>query len=119
MCTEGDPGQAIAIMALAGIPIGAQFLTNSILADVIDYDEFLNGSRSEGSFRWAGPCLWPNLATPLLPDLTFLSSLVWLWSDNAVPQFFAIMLMVCGINYWTRQASYSGAVHGISLQPPK
>ncbi|CAD7697159.1 unnamed protein product [Ostreobium quekettii] len=47
---EGDPGQTIAVMMLNGIPVGGQFLTNSVLADVIDYDEFLNGSRSEGSF---------------------------------------------------------------------
>lgn len=36
---EGDPGQTIAVMMLNGIPVGGQFLTNSVLADVIDYDE--------------------------------------------------------------------------------
>ena len=30
--------------------MGGQFLANSVVADVIDYDEFLNGSRSEASF---------------------------------------------------------------------
>lgn len=40
-------------MVLNGIPVGGQFLTQSILADVIDYDEFLNGMRNEGSFRWS------------------------------------------------------------------
>jgi Na+/melibiose symporter-like transporter len=29
---------------------GGQFLVNTIMSDVIDYDEFLNGSRSEGAF---------------------------------------------------------------------
>lgn len=47
---EGDPIQTILVMIVNGIPVGGQFLTNSVLADVIDYDEFLNGSRSEGSF---------------------------------------------------------------------
>ncbi|KAK9815554.1 hypothetical protein WJX72_005656 [[Myrmecia] bisecta] len=48
--TEGDPAATIAIMVVNGIPVGGQFLINSILADVIDYDEFLNGTRSEGAF---------------------------------------------------------------------
>jgi len=47
---EGDPKQTIMVMVLNGIPVGGQFLTNSILADVIDYDEFLNGVRNEGAF---------------------------------------------------------------------
>lgn len=46
----GDWELAISIMAINGFPVGGQFLINSILSDVIDYDEFLNGSRSEGSF---------------------------------------------------------------------
>jgi MFS/sugar transport protein len=29
---------------------GGQFLVNTIMSDVIDYDEFLNGGRSEGAF---------------------------------------------------------------------
>lgn len=37
-------------MALNGIPIGGAFLTHSILADVIDYDQFLHGARCEASF---------------------------------------------------------------------
>ena len=47
---SGDWELAIGIMAINGFPVGGQFLINSILSDVIDYDEFLNGSRSEGSF---------------------------------------------------------------------
>ena len=46
----GDWELAIGIMAINGFPVGGQFLINSILSDVIDYDEFLNGSRSEGAF---------------------------------------------------------------------
>lgn len=37
-------------MAVNGVPIGGAFLTHSILADVIDYDEFLHGARCEASF---------------------------------------------------------------------
>jgi len=47
---RGRTRLTIAIMAINGVAIGGQFLTNSILADVIDYDEFLHGARSEASF---------------------------------------------------------------------
>ena len=33
-----------------GLPAGAIFLTDSVVADVIDYDELLTGQRSEGRF---------------------------------------------------------------------
>jgi len=48
--SEGDPFLSIFISGLNGVAVGGQFLINSILADVIDYDEFLNGTRSEGAF---------------------------------------------------------------------
>lgn len=32
------------------VQVGGQFLVNTIMADVIDYDEFLNGARSEAAF---------------------------------------------------------------------
>lgn len=47
---KGDSWLVIAAGALNGIPVGGQFLVNTIMADVIDYDEFLNGSRSEAAF---------------------------------------------------------------------
>jgi len=47
---EGDPRYCICVMAVNGLPLGAQFLNDAILADVIDYDEFLNGVRTEGAF---------------------------------------------------------------------
>ena len=34
----------------SGLPLGGQFLVDALLADVIDYDEFLNGTRNEGGF---------------------------------------------------------------------
>lgn len=38
------------IFMIDGLLAGGQFLVNTIMSDVIDYDEFLNGSRSEGAF---------------------------------------------------------------------
>ena len=32
------------------LQVGGQFLVNTIMADVIDYDEFLNAARSEAAF---------------------------------------------------------------------
>lgn len=47
---RGDPKMTIGLAVLNGLPSGAQFLTDSIVADVIDYDEFLTGERAEGRF---------------------------------------------------------------------
>lgn len=47
---QGDPKLTIMLAVLNGMPSGAQFLTDSIVADVIDYDEFLTGERAEGRF---------------------------------------------------------------------
>lgn len=47
---EGDLILFYILAFLNGLPIGGQFLTEAILSDIIDYDEFLNGTRSEGSF---------------------------------------------------------------------
>eukprot|EP01060_Flectonema_neradi_P025601 TRINITY_DN343_c0_g3_i1.p1 TRINITY_DN343_c0_g3~~TRINITY_DN343_c0_g3_i1.p1 ORF type:complete len:933 (+),score=111.48 TRINITY_DN343_c0_g3_i1:117-2915(+) len=46
----GDPIFMCVLAAANGIPVGAQFLTESIVADVIDYDELLTGRRTEGKF---------------------------------------------------------------------
>ena len=40
----------IAVAALNGIPLGAKWLADDILADVIDYDEFLTGNRAEATY---------------------------------------------------------------------
>lgn len=47
----GDSWMVIIIAGVNGIPVGGQFLTNAVTSDVIDYDEFLNGVRSEGASR--------------------------------------------------------------------
>merc|ERR1719487_342548 len=36
--------------AINGAPLGAKFLADAILADIIDYDEFLTGMRSEATY---------------------------------------------------------------------
>ena len=38
------------VAGLNGAPLGAKFLADSILSDVIDYDEFLTGMRSEATY---------------------------------------------------------------------
>jgi Na+/melibiose symporter-like transporter len=38
------------VAALNGAPLGAKFLADSILADIIDYDEFLTGQRREATY---------------------------------------------------------------------
>lgn len=38
------------VCAINGAPLGAKFLADAILADIIDYDEFLTGMRSEATY---------------------------------------------------------------------
>merc|ERR1719399_1330728 len=38
------------VCAVNGAPLGAKFLADAILADIIDYDEFLTGMRSEATY---------------------------------------------------------------------
>jgi len=38
------------VCAINGLPLGAKFLADAILADIIDYDEFLTGMRSEATY---------------------------------------------------------------------
>uniref|UniRef100_A0A7S0AD22 Uncharacterized protein n=1 Tax=Pyrodinium bahamense TaxID=73915 RepID=A0A7S0AD22_9DINO len=38
------------VSALNGFPLGAKFIADSILSDIIDYDEFLTGHRSEATY---------------------------------------------------------------------
>jgi len=61
---EGNSSLVILIALLNGIPTGAQFLNESILADTIAYDEFLNGVRSEGSFTVFGTLIPKFVAIP-------------------------------------------------------
>merc|ERR1719502_1746039 len=47
---EGDVYLCVAIAAINGLPMGAKFLADAINADIIDYDEFLTGQRSEATY---------------------------------------------------------------------
>lgn len=47
---RGDPKFSMVLAVVNGLPAGAIFLTDSVVADVIDYDELLTGQRSEGRF---------------------------------------------------------------------
>lgn len=47
---KGDVYLCVAMSVINGLPLGAKFLADSIMADVIDYDEYLTGSRSEATY---------------------------------------------------------------------
>mgnify|MGYP003706063421 CR=1 FL=1 len=47
---EGDYVLCIVMAGINGLPLGAKFLSESILADIIDYDEFLTGTRAEATY---------------------------------------------------------------------
>eukprot|EP00947_MAST-08B_sp_MAST-8B-sp1_P005055 g5055.t1 len=47
---EGDVYPCIVVSAINGLPMGAKFLSDTILADIIDYDEWLRGSRNEATY---------------------------------------------------------------------
>ena len=67
---EGDVYLNVAIAALNGLPMGAKFLADAINADIIDYDEFLTGQRSEATYTMFKSflpkiCAIPASAVPL------------------------------------------------------
>ena len=47
---SGEVYKVILISFINGLPFGAKFLSDAILADVIDYDEFLTGTRAEATY---------------------------------------------------------------------
>lgn len=47
---SGGVSTVIAVACINGLPFGAKFLADAILADVIDYDEFLTGTRAEATY---------------------------------------------------------------------
>lgn len=46
----GDVTLCVVMSVFNGAPIGAKFLADAIMADVIDYDEFLTGARAEATY---------------------------------------------------------------------
>lgn len=54
---EGQVTLCIVMSVFNGAPIGAKFLADAIMADVIDYDEFLTGTRAEATYTmFKGTC---------------------------------------------------------------
>merc|ERR1719326_1484743 len=41
------------VTAMNGVPFGAKFLNDAILADIVDYDEFLTANRKEATYFMA------------------------------------------------------------------
>eukprot|EP00931_Biecheleriopsis_adriatica_P036695 TRINITY_DN21107_c1_g1_i1.p1 TRINITY_DN21107_c1_g1~~TRINITY_DN21107_c1_g1_i1.p1 ORF type:complete len:882 (-),score=110.24 TRINITY_DN21107_c1_g1_i1:71-2716(-) len=52
------------VCGLNGIPLAAKFLADSILADIIDYDEFLTGRRNEATYTMFKSFLPKVMAIP-------------------------------------------------------
>merc|ERR1719440_2562335 len=50
---EGAYAGLFAMAFLNGFPLGAEFLNDSILADIVDYDEFLTANRKEATYFMA------------------------------------------------------------------
>lgn len=55
---------AVFVCCINGIPIAAKFLADAILADIIDYDEFLTGSRNEATYTMFKSFLPKVMAIP-------------------------------------------------------
>mmetsp|Transcript_12540 Transcript_12540/g.24463 ORF Transcript_12540/g.24463 Transcript_12540/m.24463 type:complete len:968 (+) Transcript_12540:118-3021(+) len=53
-----------AVCAVNGLPIAAKFLADAILADIIDYDEFLTGTRNEATYTMFKSFLPKIMAIP-------------------------------------------------------
>merc|ERR1711871_1240585 len=47
---KGTGSLFLFVTFISGTPLGARFLADTILSDIIDYDEFLTGRRSEATF---------------------------------------------------------------------
>ena len=67
---EGDVYLCVAIAAINCFPMVAKFLADAINADIIDYDEFLTGQRSEATYTMFKSflpkiCAIPASAVPL------------------------------------------------------
>jgi len=54
----------VVVCALNGIPLAAKFLADAVLADIIDYDEFLTGGRNEATYTMFKSFLPKVMAIP-------------------------------------------------------
>lgn len=60
----GDIYGALLVCGVNGAPLGAKFLADAILADIIDYDEFLTGTRKEATYTMFRSFLPKLIAIP-------------------------------------------------------
>jgi len=84
------PGQnvlVLVVMALNGLPGGGSFLNSSIMADVVDYEEYRHGVRSEGLFSVYATLVNKTVAIPgsAIP-LGILAVLGFMYPINGVEQ---------------------------------
>lgn len=84
---EGDVNLAVGLSVIAGVTLGAKFLNDAILADIIDYDEFLTGQRNEATYTMFKSflpkiCAIPASAAPI----AILNSLGQVPTLNGLPQ---------------------------------
>jgi Na+/melibiose symporter-like transporter len=83
----GDIYLFIGCAGLNGIPLGASFLSDSILSDIIDYDELLTGTRNEATYTMFKSFLPKICAIPasVIP-ISLLSSFGYIPPMYQVPQ---------------------------------
>jgi Na+/melibiose symporter-like transporter len=84
---SGDVMPLLVVVFFNGIPQGANFLSDSILSDVIDYDEFLTGKRNEATYTMFRSFL-PKMAgipASVLP-LAFLPAMGYVSTVGGIPQ---------------------------------
>merc|ERR1719181_761860 len=84
---EGQIMPLFIVSALNGIPFGAKFLNDSILADIVDYDEFLTANRKEATYFMAKSFIPKVVQIPaaVLP-IAFLPSIGYVQPVNALVQ---------------------------------
>eukprot|EP00931_Biecheleriopsis_adriatica_P004439 TRINITY_DN106105_c0_g1_i1.p1 TRINITY_DN106105_c0_g1~~TRINITY_DN106105_c0_g1_i1.p1 ORF type:complete len:861 (-),score=91.66 TRINITY_DN106105_c0_g1_i1:78-2660(-) len=62
--TKGAIISTLIVCGFNGIPLAAKFLADSILSDIIDYDEFLTGRRNEATYTMFKSFLPKVMAIP-------------------------------------------------------
>lgn len=75
--------EAIIMGVIAGAPLGAKFISDALLADIIDYDEFLSGHRNEATYTMFKSflpkiCAIPAAAVPV----AILNAIGQVWDGN-------------------------------------
>merc|ERR1719440_585903 len=76
------------VTALNGIPFGAKFLNDSILADIVDYDEYLTANRKEATYVMAKSFIPKVVQIPaaVLP-IAFMPAVGYIQPINGVVQY--------------------------------